>query len=48
MKLVPYFGRSEAPIANRLFEEFFSDFPFVGSIPETRESWVPSVDILAL
>jgi HSP20 family protein len=33
------------PAASRLFEEFFNDFPF-GSTPETRENWVPSVDIL--
>jgi HSP20 family protein len=46
MRLVPYFRRSEAPATTRLFEEFFNDFPFVGSWPETRESWVPSVDIL--
>jgi len=46
MRLIPYFGRSEAPVANRLFEEFFSDFPFTGSMLESRESWVPSVDIL--
>jgi HSP20 family protein len=46
MRLIPYFRRSEAPVANRLFEEFFSDFPFTGSMPESRESWVPSVDIL--
>jgi HSP20 family protein len=29
-----------------LFEEFFSDFPFTGSMLDSRESWVPSVDIL--
>ncbi len=46
MRLIPYFRRSEAPIANRWFEEFFSDFPFTGSMLESRESWVPSVDIL--
>jgi HSP20 family protein len=46
MRLVPYFRRSEAPIANRFFEEFFDDFPFASSTPESRESWIPSVDIL--
>ena len=46
MRLVPYFHRSEAPVTSRLFEEFFNDFPFGGSLPETRESWMPSVDIL--
>jgi len=46
MRLIPYVTRTEAPIANRLFEEFFSDFPFGGSLPETRENWIPSVDIL--
>jgi HSP20 family protein len=46
MRLVPYFRRSEAPVANRWFEEFFSDFPFNGSLMESRESWMPSVDIL--
>jgi len=29
-----------------MFEEFFNDFPFNNSSPETRESWSPSVDIL--
>ena len=46
MRLIPYFRRTEAPVANRWFEEFFSDFPFTGSMLESRESWVPSVDIL--
>ena len=46
MRLVPYFRRSEVPVTNRLFEEFFNDFPFGGSLPETRETWMPSVDIL--
>ena len=46
MRLVPYFRRSEAPVANRWFEEFFGDFPFTGSLMESRESWMPSVDIL--
>jgi HSP20 family protein len=44
MKLVPYLRSSEAPIASRLFEEFFNGFPFGSS--ETREAWIPSVDIL--
>lgn len=46
MKLVPYLRRSETPIASNLFEEFFRDFPFGGSLPESREAWMPSVDIL--
>jgi len=46
MKLVPYFRRSETPVVHRLFEEFFNDFPFDGSLAEARESWIPSVDIL--
>jgi HSP20 family protein len=45
MRLVPYVRKSEFPTTNRLFEEFFSDFPF-GSVADTRENWVPSVDIL--
>ncbi len=44
MRLIPYVRRQEYP-ATRLFEEFFNDFPF-NSAPETRESWIPSVDIL--
>jgi len=46
MRLVPYIHRTEAPIANRLFEEFFNDFPFTSSFPDTRENWNPAVDIL--
>lgn len=45
MRLVPYVRRSEAPTTTRLFEEFFNDFPF-GSSLESRENWVPAVDIL--
>ena len=45
MRLVPYVHRSELPAADRLFDEFFNDFPF-SSTPQTRENWVPSVDIL--
>ena len=45
MKLIPYVRRSEFPTPSRLFEEFFNDFPF-SSTPETRESWIPAVDIL--
>ena len=45
MKLVPYIRRSENPLTTRLFEEFFDDFPF-SSVPETKENWIPSVDIL--
>jgi HSP20 family protein len=46
MRLIPYVRRTEAPISTRLLEEFFNDFPFGNSLPETRESWMPSVDIL--
>ena len=46
MRLVPYIRRTEAPLANRLFEEFFNDFPLAGSFPDTRENWNPAVDIL--
>ena len=45
MRLVPYIRRSEYPATNRLFEEFFNELPF-SSVPEARENWVPSVDIL--
>jgi HSP20 family protein len=45
MRLVPYVRKSEYPTATRFFEEFFNDFPF-DSVTETRENWVPSVDIL--
>jgi len=46
MFLVPYVRRSETPAISRLFEDFFNDFPFMGSIAETRGSWIPSVDVL--
>ena len=46
MRLIPYIRRTEAPVISRMFEEFFNDFPFNNSSPETRESWSPSVDIL--
>lgn len=46
MRLVPYFRSSEAPLVNRVFEEFFNDFPSAGFFPETRENWNPAVDIL--
>jgi len=45
MRLVPYVRRSEYPTTNRLFEEFFNDFPF-SSTSERTENWIPSVDIL--
>jgi HSP20 family protein len=45
MRLIPYVRRSEFPATTSLFEEFFADFPF-SSAPETRENWMPSVDIL--
>jgi len=46
MFLVPYVRRSEVPAVSRLFEEFFNDFPFMGPGGETRDGWVPSVDVL--
>jgi HSP20 family protein len=46
MRLVPYIRRTETPTVNHLFEEFFNDFPFSNSLPEKRDSWIPSVDIL--
>jgi len=46
MKLVHSLHRSEAPITNRLFEEFFRDFPFSSSLLEQQKEWIPSVDIL--
>jgi HSP20 family protein len=46
MKLIPYFSRSETPVVRSIFEEFFHGFPYGESLPESRESWIPSVDIL--
>ncbi len=46
MFLIPYVRRSEIPAVGRLFDEFFNDFPFTGSLAEGKENWVPSVDIL--
>lgn len=46
MFLVPYLRRSETPAVGRFFEDFFSDFPWTSSLPEFKESWMPSVDIL--
>ncbi len=46
MFLVPYFKRSQTPAISKLFEEFFNDFPILSSISETKESWMPSVDVL--
>ena len=46
MRLIPYVRRSETPTVSRLFEDFFDEFPFSSSLPETRENWIPSVDIL--
>jgi HSP20 family protein len=46
MKMVPYFHRSETPVVRNLFEEVLHGFPFGDSFPESRESWIPSVDIL--
>lgn len=46
MRLVPFVRRSEVPSTTRLFEEFFSDFPFSGSLFEGGDRWTPSVDIM--
>jgi HSP20 family protein len=46
MKLVPYLHRSETPAISRLFEDFFNDLTFDGSSMQSRENWIPSVDIL--
>ena len=46
MKLVPLIRRSEVPSTTRLFEDFFSDFPFSGSLFEDGDRWTPSVDIM--
>jgi HSP20 family protein len=46
MRLIPYIRRTETPVATRLFEDFFSELPFASSFPETRENWIPAVDIL--
>lgn len=46
MFLVPYIRKPEMPVLSRLFEDFFSDFPWISSFPELRENWMPSVDIL--
>jgi HSP20 family protein len=45
MRLVPYVRRSDFPAATSLFEDFLGVFPF-SSAPETRENWMPSVDIM--
>jgi len=46
MRLVPYIRRTEEPVATRLFEEFFNDFPFSNSFQNSRETYSPAVDIL--
>lgn len=46
MRLIPYVRRSEVPVANHLFEEFFNDFPFANYLSEPKDSWLPAVDIL--
>jgi len=46
MRLVPFVNRHEVPSTTRLFEEFFSDFPFSGSLFEGGDRWTPSVDIM--
>jgi len=43
MRLVPYIRRSDLSDTNRFFEEFFKDVPFT---QESRENWMPAVDIL--
>lgn len=50
MRLVPYVRRSEIPSRvwpdmTRFFEDFFNDFPHVAHW-QTRENWIPAVDIL--
>jgi HSP20 family protein len=46
MRLVPYIRRSETPMTNGLFEDFFNDFPFTSYTSEQKENWIPAVDIL--
>ena len=46
MRLIPFVRRSEVPSTTRLFEEFFNDFPFSGSLFEDGNRWTPSVDIM--
>jgi HSP20 family protein len=46
MRLIPYVRRSEVPVSNHLFEEFFNDFPFANYLSEPKDSWLPAVDIL--
>jgi HSP20 family protein len=46
MKLIPYLSKTEMPAVSRLFNDFFTGFPFGDSWVETKESWIPSVDIL--
>jgi HSP20 family protein len=44
--VVPYIRRSEYPVSNRLFEDFFTDFPFTNFASEHEENWIPAVDVL--
>ena len=46
MRLAPYVRTSEMPLTNRLFEDFFNDFPFSSYTSERKEDWIPAVDIL--
>jgi HSP20 family protein len=46
MRLIPYVRRTETPVANRLLEEFFNDFPFASYMSEPKDNWLPAVDIL--
>jgi HSP20 family protein len=46
MRLVPYIRKPENPVSSRLFDDFFTDFPFTSYFPEQKENWIPSVDVL--
>jgi HSP20 family protein len=46
MRLIPYLQRVETPAVSRSFNDFFKGFPLGDSWVETKESWIPSVDIL--
>jgi HSP20 family protein len=46
MRLIPYVRRTETPVASRLLEEFFNDFPLASYMSEPKDNWLPAVDIL--
>lgn len=46
MKMVPFMRKAEVSTPARLFEEFFNEFPFPGSMLDERDHWTPSVDIM--